>query len=157
MGRSPRYLEELRSYLIGGGKRTAWTPLLPWTVSRCDALTSLDRPQVEAYLSQASKASRLVYAKACMILGLFLAWCVNEDELRALPCLIPRPKRLRAEIRVFVPAEMLKLRDIVRNENVRDWAIFLLLRDTGIRASELCGLRVTDIRWAAEKFSSDPR
>jgi integrase/recombinase XerD len=42
---------------------------------------------------------------------------------------------------------MLRLRDIVRNENVRDWAIFLLLLDTGIRASELCGLHVADIRW----------
>jgi len=147
MGRSPRYLEKLRSYLIGGGKRTAWTPLLPWSIGRVDALASLDRSQVEAYLSQASKATRLVYAKVCMISGLFLTWCVSEDELPALPCLIPRPKRLRAEIRVFVRAEVLRLRDIVRQENVRDWAIFLLLLDTGIRASELCGLHVADIRW----------
>jgi integrase len=156
MGRSPRYLEELRSYLVGGGKRTGWSPLLPWTAGRVDALTSLDRSEVEAYLSQASKASRLVYAKVCMILGLFLAWCVSEAEISALPCIIPRPKRQRAEIRVFVRAEMLRLRDLVRKENVRDWAIFLLLLDTGIRASELCGLQVSDIRWDREEVLIRP-
>ena len=32
-GSGARYLEELTSYLIGGGKRSRWLPLLPWAVA----------------------------------------------------------------------------------------------------------------------------
>lgn len=65
---------------------------------------------------------------------------MTEGELSALPFETPRPKRLRSEIRVFTFAEMLRLRDLVRTENVRDWAIFMLLLDTGMRTGELCRL-----------------
>jgi integrase/recombinase XerD len=39
------------------------------------------------------------------------------------------------------------LRDVVQKEHPRDWAIFMLLNDTGMRSSELCGLNILDVRW----------
>jgi integrase/recombinase XerD len=64
-----------------------------------------------------------------------------------MPLRIEQPKRLKAEIKVFTEDEMLRLRDVVSKESPRDWAIFMLLNDTGLRANELCSLRFEDIRW----------
>jgi integrase/recombinase XerD len=68
----------------------------------------------------------------------------------------PRPKRLRSEIRVFTHAEMLRLRDLVWTENARDWAIFMLLLDTGMRTGELCQLHLTDVHWDREEVVIRP-
>jgi len=89
----------------------------------------------------------MTYAKLCAILNRFLRYVVQHDHLPTIPLEVPRPKRLRAEVKVFTQAEMLRLRDVVTREHARDWAIFMLLTDTGMRASELCGLRVQDVRW----------
>jgi len=154
---SPRYIEELQSYLVGNGKRTQWLPLLPWSSNQgIELLQHLDRPQLEAYTAQASHAPPSVYPKTCAILAMFLRWCVAEGELSALPFETPRPKRLRSEIRVFTITEMLRLRDFVRNENVRDWAIFMLLLDTGMRTGELCQLQLADVHWDREEVVIRP-
>lgn len=154
---SPRYIEELQSYLVGNGERTRWLPLLPWSSGQgIELLQHLDRSQLEAYTAQASHAPSSVYPKACAILALFLRWCVIEGELSTMPFEPPRPKRLRSEIRVFTRGEMLRLRDLVRSENVRDWAIFMLLLDTGMRTGELCQLHLADVHWDREEVVIRP-
>jgi integrase len=98
-----------------------------------------------------------VHGKVCGIVGLCLRHLVAEGVLRELPIWIRRPRRLRAEIRTFTQAEMLRLRDVVVQENPRDMAIFMLLADTGIRASELCSLTVSDFRWERREVIIKPQ
>jgi integrase len=77
----------------------------------------------------------------------FLTHCVHATHLRQMPLEIPYQRRLRAEINVFTPTEVARIHEIVTKENVRDRAIFMLLLDTGMRASEVCSLRLDDFRW----------
>lgn len=73
----------------------------------------------------------------------------SESYLRELRSYLiggVRPKRLKAEIKLFTPDEVERMRQVVTKENARDWAIFMLLLDTGIRAPELCNLRLEDVR-----------
>jgi len=162
-GDSESYLTELRSYLIGGSahywKQRPWSTLVRWANAR--ALVSvgdLDKEQVGAYLDHVrTEATKDVYGKVCAILKRFLDFCVTESYLDAVPMRIQRPKRLRAEIKVFTPEEMMRLRNVVIKENVRDWAIFMLLNDTGLRASEICNLRADDFRWERQEVIIRPQ
>lgn len=49
------------------------------------------------------------------------------------------------------------MRQVVAQENARDWAIFMLLLDTGIRASELCNLCLDDVRWDRQELIIRPQ
>ena len=69
---------------------------------------------------------------------------------------IDQPKRLKAEVKVFTEDEMLRLRDVVAKETQRDWAIFMLLNDTGPRTNEMCSLRFDDIRWNRRELIMRP-
>lgn len=161
-GDSQSYLRELHSYLMGGagkyGTKRAWKPLVPWCAlneirNACD----LDKASIGAFLDHVrSIATRSDYGKVCVILKRLLAFWVTEDYVPALPMQIPAPKRFKAEIKVFTVAEMQRLHDVVRKENVRDWAIFMLLLDTGMRTSELCNLRVEDIRFDRQEVIIRP-
>ena len=161
-GDSPSYLAELRSYLIGGGgkygtKRT-WKPLLPWAVSEgLLCVEDFTRERIGAYLDHVrGLATRSDYGRVCVILMRVLRYWVQEQYLAALPMEIPRPKRFKAEINAFTVDEMQRLHEVVRKENVRDQAIFMLLLDTGMRTSELCNLRVDDIRWSRQELIIRP-
>jgi integrase len=89
--------------------------------------------------------SQNVYFKVCSILRLFLS-----SGHRRLPAGSPArrhpAKAAKArDPRVFTQDEIGRLADVVKRENARDWAIFLLLPDTGIRATELCSLSLSDV------------
>lgn len=131
------------SYLVGKGHRTQWLPL--------------HRPRLEAYTAQASVAPSSIYPKAWAIIALFLRSCVNEGELSILRFGPPRPKRLRSEIRVLTRVEMLRLPDLVRNKNVRDWAVFMLLLDTGMRPASFASYTLLTFIGTAKRSSYDPK
>ncbi len=161
-GDSPHYVRELRSYLIGGiqrfGKRRPWKPLLPW----CEAqgyrrLSDLTVESLGNYL-QGLRAQATVgdYGKVCAILKRLFDYWVREDYLETAPLRIVVPKRLKAEVKVFTPKEIERLRDVVIAENPRDLAIFMLLLDTGMRASEVCTLRMDDFRWERQEVVVRP-
>jgi site-specific recombinase XerD len=161
-GDSISYLNELRSYLVGGsqryGKTRRWLPLLRWSQQeQVSHVAGLDRAALGSYLDYVrSLSTKGDYAKVCAILKRLFDFFVLEDIIKALPVRIDQPKRLRAEIKVFTEAEMFRLRDVVARENPRDWAIFMLLNDTGLRASELCTLCVDDIRWERRELVIRP-
>ena len=146
-GSGLRYLEELSSYLIGGGHRSTWQPLAPWCQSNgIQTVADLNRDALERYL----EATRLgttanTYFKVCALLRLFLAYVVDEGHVLSMPLHIERPKRLRSQIQVFTSEDVRRIRDVVKAQNARDWAIFMLFVDTGLRAGELCSLRLQDV------------
>jgi integrase/recombinase XerC len=79
----------------------------------------------------------------------FFAWCVREGELDVSPMQAMRPPKV-PDVRIeMVTRDTLKalLADCAGTDLVsrRDTAIISLLADTGMRLSELSGLRVDDV------------
>src|SRR3984893_13245640 len=57
-----------------------------------------------------------------------------------------RPIRTkRARMTILTPAEMLALLKAAKKRSTRDWAMILLAYRHGLRASEVCGIRIADM------------
>jgi len=86
-------------------------------------------------------------------LGLFLDWCVNEQIVKENPCKrIPLPKLPKSLPKSLTEDQAGKLLDWVQNypfsykfERLRAIAIISTFIYTGIRASELMNLKVSDV------------
>jgi len=128
-------------------------------VSWCEAhqleLQQLTTKHVRAFIEdvgkrQGMKSERLASSTVrqyAMTVKNFLAWCAREEEFEELissrvVARIALPRAEQTVIETFTPAQLeAMLRAIDRQPYpVRDKAILSLLIDTGIRASELCGL-----------------
>jgi integrase/recombinase XerD len=79
----------------------------------------------------------------------FFNWCVDEDLLDANPSMrLVQPKAPDYLIPTFTPEhieKMLAACDQKTKEGFRNYVLLLVLLDTGMRVSELCGLRVNDV------------
>jgi site-specific recombinase XerD len=70
----------------------------------------------------------------------------------ATPAVIPisvhkshRIRRKHGRMTILTPQEMLDLLKAARKRSVRDWAMILLAYRHGLRASEVCGLKLADL------------
>lgn len=103
----------------------------------------LTKERVGAYLDHVRvDASKGDCGKVCAILKRLFGFFIAEECLESEPLRIERPKRLS---------------QVVAKENARDWAIFMLLLDAGMRASELCNLRLEDVRWDRQELIIRPQ
>jgi type 1 fimbriae regulatory protein FimB len=59
----------------------------------------------------------------------------------------------RGQMTFLTPAETLSVLKIAREHSTRDWAMILLAYRHGLRASEVCGLKLTDIDVKAGSIS----
>ncbi len=79
----------------------------------------------------------------------FFAWCVEEELLKTNPAQrLKLPKVPSYLITTFTPEQlqdMLAVCDMGTRLGFRDYTIMLLLLDTGIRVSELCGLTIEQV------------
>ncbi|HLG65556.1 MAG TPA: tyrosine-type recombinase/integrase [Ktedonosporobacter sp.] len=92
------------------------------------------------------------YAK---VIKLFLKWCSQDEEFREYVkarthSLIPIPKVDKKTIETFTPEQIKALfvacsKEIYPRLVSRDRAILSVLLDTGVRASELCGLTIGNV------------
>ncbi len=82
------------------------------------------------------------------ILRAFFNWLINQEDIEVSPMAkIPKPQDRPDQVQPFSDDHLLHL--IAQSRKTthprRDEAIILLLLDTGLRASELCGLSVCDL------------
>jgi site-specific recombinase XerD len=56
-----------------------------------------------------------------------------------------RTRRKHGRMTILTPQEMLDLLKTARNRSVRDWAMILLAYRHGLRATEVCGLKLADL------------
>jgi integrase/recombinase XerD len=79
----------------------------------------------------------------------FFGWCVDEELIATDPSSrLVQPKAPDYLIPTFTIEhieKMLATCDTSTGEGFRNYVLLLVLLDTGMRASELCGLRVTDV------------
>lgn len=114
-----------------------------------DEVSKRINPRTKKVLS-----SYTVHGYAQVIKG-FLSWCSKEDGLEDLVSAktaqrIDMPKVDEKVIEVFTPDMIAALQNACKKEyndelTHRDQAILAVLFDTGIRASELCGLTLEDV------------
>lgn len=77
----------------------------------------------------------------------------KQTLAQVLPSLVPLPcgsvhktdARRRARRSYLAPAEVLAVLKVARARSVRDWAMILLAYRHGLRASEVCNLRIGDL------------
>ena len=86
-------------------------------------------------------------------LNRFFRWCVAEDERADNPMDRVDPPRIPSEIQAYYSPEDVEavIKAIPSKKptpyNLRDAAIVMVLYDCGVRAAELCGMKVDDLDW----------
>lgn len=81
-------------------------------------------------------------------IGAFFSWLVQEELIDASPILrVPRPRPSHDKIQPFSQDQVEALLRATRGASYpqRDEALILFLLDTGVRASELCGLSMNHV------------
>jgi site-specific recombinase XerD len=116
---------------------------------------SVTLPIVHRFLAELpptlSDFTRNGYAR---VLKAFLHYCAREDLVpERLAKRIQMPKMPQKVIEVFTPSQIKLLMAAASHEATqvlahRDRAIMAVLLDTGIRASELCGLTIEQVQFA---------
>ena len=84
-------------------------------------------------------------------LNRFFNWCVAEDERADNPMDRVDPPKIPSEIQAYYqPHEVEAVVKAVGRStphNLRDAAMIMVLYDSGVRAAELCGIKVDDLDW----------
>jgi len=119
----------------------------PFDPDSCRAFfVALQRGDPAAGCKRSLRPASVKHAHA--IIKAFGNWCVEETLLVENPMRrVPPPILGDPGIRPFEDHELLRLLDAAKSgrHGARDYAILALLADSGLRASELCSLRVEDL------------
>ena len=71
---------------------------------------------------------------------------MRAANLIELPARVSKPRRVSgARVAFLKPEETLAVLRVAKERSVRDWAMILLAYRHGLRASEVCGLRLFDV------------
>jgi integrase/recombinase XerD len=83
------------------------------------------------------------------VIKAFFHWCVIEDLLETNPAVrLAKPKVSQKVVTTFTPEHLDKLLatcDTSTQKGFRDYVMLLVLLDTGMRVSEFCNLRLSDV------------
>ncbi|MGN7247092.1 tyrosine-type recombinase/integrase [Janibacter anophelis] len=128
-----------------------------WLVARGlePTLANLTKDNLREWLGDLHEANRPATVRT-RFRGMrrFCGWLVEDDELESNPMQGISPPSAPAEpVPVITDEELAALLKACRGKelaDLRDTAIIRLLLDCGLRASELCGLRLQDVDLDAE-------
>jgi len=149
--RSPRTLAAYENY-IGRG-------FAPWLEARnCRRLDELTSRHIERYLGELhTRLAPVSVRKAYNQIHRFCVWCIERRYSAENPCAVVRPPKVPEGTRQgFDDDEVKRLVRVTDAKTgitgIRDRAILAVMLDTGVRASELCNLRLSDIDWPRHRL-----
>lgn len=109
--------------------------------------------------SDHSPLSSYTLKNVWIVLKSFYSWAKVDLEVKDIMLTVPPPKIIKVEVEPFEKDEVKKLLSIVDKRSngtnhpfaLRNKAIILTLLDTGLRASELCNLKIADVEMRTGK------
>ncbi len=142
-GRSPRTIDDYRR------KLTIWHRWLQTTSVRpVDPFGAEAVKQYSLHLLDETNLERVSVHGYLATLRAFCSWLVEEGEIAEHPfCALKLPKVPKRQPKPFSRDELRAMVDACRRNDehgTRDMAVILVLLDTGMRVSELCGVRLAD-------------
>ena len=117
------------------------------------SLTTMDRTRIRHWLTSLHKKGNkpATVSVRYRSLNRFFNWCVTEEERRDNPMDRVDPPKIPSEIQAYYsPHEVEQVVKAIGRStpyNLRDSAIVMVLYDSGVRAAELCGMKVDDLDW----------
>ena len=115
-------------------------------------INSITTTQVSAFLAAQPFSAKTVLNYHIGLAALW-TWCIREGYTdKHIIRLVEKPRPQRIVVQPFSEAEVRAMMTGVRRNADRDRCVILLLVDTGLRASELCGLERGDIDLVARRI-----
>ena len=117
------------------------------------SLATMDRTHVRHWLTSLHQKGNkpATVSVRYRSLNRFFNWAVTEDERTDNPMDKVEPPRIPDTIQAYYQPQDVEAvaKAIVRAtpHNLRDAAMIMTLYDTGVRAAELCGMKVEDLVW----------
>ena len=116
------------------------------------AINTITTTQVAAFLAAQPFSEKTVLNYHIGLAALW-TWCIREGYTeKHIIRLVEKPRPKHVVVQPFTEAEVRAMLTGVRRNVERDRCIILLLIDTGLRASELCGLEKGDIDLASRRL-----
>lgn len=115
-------------------------------------IQNISTTQISAFLANQEWSAKTVLNYHIGLSALW-TWAIKEGYTdKHIMRLVEKPRPQKIVVEPFTEIELRALMSGIRRNADRDRAIILLLLDTGLRASELCGLDRHDIDLAAYKL-----
>ena len=117
------------------------------------SLVTMDRNTIRHWLSSLHQQGNKPATVSIRYRSLnrFFRWCVSEGERDDNPMDHVDPPIIPSEIQPYYQSNDVEtvIKSIGRSTsyNLRDAAVVMILFDTGVRASELCGMKSDDMDW----------
>lgn len=161
----PLPLDELAEEFVDGYRYTgsprtlehyeAWSRhLFPWLAAqKVVRLDQFEARHVIRYLGElAQRIAPVSVRKAYNQIHRFFAWCQENQYCQRNPCQVVKAPAVPEGTRHAFEDHEVKRMSLCTNSKdgptgTRDRAILALLLDTGIRARELCNMRLSDVDW----------
>ncbi len=80
-----------------------------------------------------------------MVTGTARIASARTEVVKFKPSRKPQTSRHRGQMIALEPSELIRLLEVARKHSVRDWAMLLTAYCHGLRASEICNLRLEDV------------
>ncbi len=117
------------------------------------SLAIMDRTHIRHWLSSLHQKGNKPATVSIRYRSLnrFFGWCVTEEERCDNPMDRVDPLRIPSEIQAYYQLDDVEtvVKSIGRStlHDLRDAAVVMVLYDSGVRAAELCGMKVDDLDW----------
>ncbi|MFB6346338.1 MAG: tyrosine-type recombinase/integrase, partial [bacterium] len=89
------------------------------------------------------------------ILNQTMKWACKRGKLHSNPIMdfdVPKRQRDQRDITVIDESQISTFLETVRDQNIKLYPLFLLMANTGMRKSEICGLRWKDVDLGSNKI-----
>lgn len=99
---------------------------------------------------EGEKLSPWTVKRSVKTIKTFFAWAARGEYLEQNPAArLAYPKTPQGRVEVFSDAEALALLDAAKEASFRDYAIVMLMLDSGLRRAEVCDILTTDMNIGA--------